>query len=507
MKPKKILFLLTLSFLTACQQPSGTKNAPMFTGEEIDPGEKAVITGRIINRDVYPHVKWLEIKLLDFYGNETAHSSPIAEDGMFRFEIYPITTREISFVPVEDRIVIAPGDSLYIEKDFRNIGRTVFEGTNAELNRHINAFRNQYLGRYSQPYELPFSDFKADTKRQYEETLQKLAAFQQENNTSETFNTWAKKQTALDYYNALFSFPYQHTIRTKKELTRKERKIYYDFVKEFEQGVDNSIIMADNFKVVSVFSRYIIEESYPEFYPKINEVQLNNAQLLNKILERLKTSSTNAYLSQFTFAGFINDLHLQAHKTDWIDSNRVLINNTITDPFLRATLNNQYNQVKAYNANPRVYSDAVLGKNAVELHGSSSLITDSANIVKHILESNSKQVVYVDIWAPWCRGCIMELSNSKKLSDYFKGKPVTFVYLCMGGTPEAQQKTIDKFQLSGIHHYLNDKEWQDITNRFKVKGIPYYLLFDKNGIMVDFGFHLRPSEESTKYSIEKLLQK
>ena len=156
MKLKTILLLSLILIFSACQQQKENQTPPIFTSAELDQGQKAIITGRISNRDVYPHVKWLEIKLLDFQGNETTHSSPITEDGMFRFEIYPITTREISFVPVEDRIVISPGDSLYIEKDFRNITHTVFGGTSAELNKQINTFRNQYLGRYTQPYELPY---------------------------------------------------------------------------------------------------------------------------------------------------------------------------------------------------------------------------------------------------------------------------------------------------------------------------------------------------------------
>lgn len=507
MKLKTILCItLTLS-LFSCQQKEKEKLPPMFTGTETDQGEKAVITGKIMNRDVYPHVKWLEIKLLDFYGNKTTHSSPLTEDGMFRFEIYPITTREISFVPVEDRIVIAPGDSLYIEKDFRNISYTVFEGTSAELNKHINAFRNQYLDRYSQPLELPFSDYRTETKKQYDERLQKLADFQKQNNTSETFNKWAKKQVALDYYNALFLYPFQHTIRTKKELTEEDREKYYDFVKEFEAGVDNSIIMADNFKAVSSFSRYIIEENYPEFYPKINQPQLSNAHLLGEILEELKSSSTNAYLSQFTFASFVNALYLQTHKTNWIDSNRVMINETITDPFLRTTLNNQYNQVKAYKANPRIFSDAVLGNSYGELQGSNSLITDSANIVKHVLNANTGKVVYVDISATWCGPCMIQMPYSKALHEELADEPIVFVYLWLDGESERGKNIIPNLGLPGIHIALTDKEWQDIVKRFNTgSSIPYYLLFDKKGVMVDFGLHLRPSEPHTKESIEKLLE-
>ncbi len=507
MKLKTILLLSLILIFSACQQQKENQTPPIFTSAELDQGQKAIITGRISNRDVYPHVKWLEIKLLDFQGNETTHSSPITEDGMFRFEIYPITTREISFVPVEDRIVISPGDSLYIEKDFRNITHTVFGGTSAELNKQINTFRNQYLGRYTQPYELPFMDFKAAVEKQYEETLQKLVAFQQEHNTSETFNTWAKKQVALDYYNALFDFPFHHTERTKEKLTDKERKIYYDFIKTFESETDDSIIMADNFRAVNGFSRYVIEENYPEFYIKINKAQLNNIQLLGKILEKLKSSSTNAYLSQFTFASFVNDLYLQTHKTDWIDSNRVMINKTITDPFLRTTLNNRYNQVKAYNANPRIYSDAVLGKNAVELHGSGSLITDSANVVKHIVDSNPEKVVYIDISATWCGPCMKQIPYSKALHEELVDKPIVFVYLWLDGETERGKNIIPSLDLHGVHIALTDKEWQDIVKRFNTgSSVPYFLLFDKNGVMVDFGNHILPSLPETKAKIEKLLE-
>jgi hypothetical protein len=96
--------------------------------------------------------------------------------------------------------------------------------------------------------------------------------------------------------------------------------------------------------------------------------------------------------------------------------------------------------------------------------------------------------------------------GSKALSTYFSNKPVTFVYLNIGGTDEQWNVIINKYELSGIRYYLTDKEWIDVMKRFNTKGIPYYLLFDKTGILIDFGSHLRPSIQETKVAIEKLLE-
>jgi hypothetical protein len=45
-----------------------------------------------------------------------------------------------------------------------------------------------------------------------------------------------------------------------------------------------------------------------------------------------------------------------------------------------------------------------------------------------------------------------------------------------------------------------------ITDSANVMKHIYYLLFDKNGVMVNFGLLLRPSIPETKVDIEKLLE-
>ena len=68
----------------------------------------------------------------------------------------------------------------------------------------------------------------------------------------------------------------------------------------------------------------------------------------------------------------------------------------ISDPFLRYSLNNRYNAVKSFKENPRIYSNVVLGNDVVELKGKGSQISDSTNVMKHIVDSNPDQILYVD---------------------------------------------------------------------------------------------------------------
>ena len=498
---KKILFLFCLVFLFACSKKKEVENIPLFSETEINPGEKAIVTGKIRGFELYPHVKLLELKLIDFKGIETVLTSPFSEDGMFYFEFFPYTTREISFYPIEDRIVISPGDSLYIEKDLNDIGKSAFSGTSGELNKAISEFRSQYLGRYNTPHQQSLAEFRAETDKEFKANQEKLLDFQNKNKTSEIFNQWAEKQISYNYYKALFDFPFQHFLATKEQLTGEEKEKYYEFVKEFEEKVDNSLLMADFFEVINGYGKFIMNRDYSVTFDKNRKVP-DPVETLTKF----KSASKNNYLSQFIVSDYIGEVFLLANKTDWIEENRDFLNKTITDPFLRYTLNNKYNSVKSYNENPRIYSDVVLGNNGIELKGSGALITDSANVLKHIVSSNPGKVLYIDLWAPWCGPCVDLLPYARDLNKYFEGKPVTFVYICIGSSEEKWRKTIEEYQLSGIHHLCSPEEQSDVMKRLKTNGIPYYALFNKDGVMVDFGSHLRPNVPETKLAIEKLLE-
>lgn len=497
MKNSKLLLVLFFTASLACNQEKKVEYPPFSARQVPDKGEKAIVHGKISNLHVYPHVNEVILTLPDFSMTGEMHLLPIDSTGEFYFEIYPVVPREFSLTPIEDRLMIGPGDTLYIEHDFSDITNTRFSGSAAVLNQQIARFRNNYLGRYSFSYELPYMDYKEACDQQLEETFDKLERFQKEHDTLELFNLWADKQVRLDYYNALFHFPTQHFIRTKDDLIEKEA--YYAFLPDVEKTIDKDMILNSYFKVMEWYN---IRKGFGlDPIPRTQEKPLS----VDEAIELYYSVPDNNFFSQFSLSTYLS-FWTKSNSTKEIDEHENQLGEVITHPFLRATLQNEYNRVRDFKDNPVIYSDAVMGYNRQEVVGTNFNPDDSANVVKHLIAEYPDKVLYIDVWATWCSPCIKEMPHSVELHEEFEGRSVEFVYLCMGGGHEQWQETIQKIKLPGIHVYLSESEWQDQMKRFNIKGIPYYLLFNKEGVLVDFGHHLRASIPETKTAIEELLE-
>ena len=338
-------FAVLCILLNACNHKKSIEHPPFSAQQELDRGEVAVIYGKIINLHVYPHINEVTLKLADFSMKGELHVSPIDSFGEFKFEIYPIVHREFYLTPIEDRLMIAPGDTLYIEHDFSDFNNTHFSGTSAVLNREIAQFRNGYLGRYNFDYELSYISYKDKIDKQLQNNFEKLTALQKEHNTSELFNNWAEKQLRLDYYNALIEFPFQHFIRTKEEFSDNES--YNILLTELENTIDDKMILFSYFRLMENYSMMKLIGYTP--------INLNNNMNLteSESIDLLSSVSHNDFFSQFAVASLLS-VGLKADVTEVIDENEVQINKIMTNHFLRTVLQSEYNRVKGTISNSKI---------------------------------------------------------------------------------------------------------------------------------------------------------
>ncbi|MBN1927461.1 MAG: TlpA family protein disulfide reductase [Prolixibacteraceae bacterium] len=105
---------------------------------------------------------------------------------------------------------------------------------------------------------------------------------------------------------------------------------------------------------------------------------------------------------------------------------------------------------------------------------------DSDQLFEKMMEKFKGKVAFVDFWATWCGPCRSGMQRIKPLKEELKGKPIVFVYITNETSPEVTWKNMVA-EIGGEHYRVNRDEWNILSNRFGISGIPHYVLVDKDG--------------------------
>ena len=120
----------------------------------------------------------------------------------------------------------------------------------------------------------------------------------------------------------------------------------------------------------------------------------------------------------------------------------------------------------------------------------------------------SGKVLYVDLWGLGCGPCREEMPYSVGLHKKLEGKPVEFVYICLGGEQKFFERDIVKLGIAGTgkNILLSDDEGRILMHYFGFSGTPHYWIIGENGDFVS-EFAIRPSDPKTYETLRKLTEK
>jgi thiol-disulfide isomerase/thioredoxin len=496
---KNLIYLIGILITLSCSRiPSNPKM------NQYDKPEKVTITGTIRNFDSVKDEIQLGVNRIGF--SSEVHNSKLDSLGNFSvvFESYVPTDVWVTY-KMNFLVLTRPGDSINVIFDGSSTSRAdilktiKYSGDAEKMNQDAAIFQKMY---YSDSNNNSFNEsLQAKKNLDYKAYMEHIEAKKQKNNSlftnfiseespDEDTRIWAQTFIEQDYYEALAMYPFEH--RMLNQLQPNEWTVplsYFESLKNrFPINKDMLISGYALSGFVNKYNAYLSEllsnnkeiEKYKSDNGRINAP---TAIIDSIIVQNILNYTPDSLVKQMVLTEFFVQ-SIEANNVAFFENSSPVINQYITEPFLKEPLLKEYNKVKEWNENPEIASDALL-KNLKQ--------SSSKQIMDSILIENKGKVIYLDFWATWCGPCRAEFPESKKLMEKLLGKDVAFVFLCIDSEEKGWKAILSEFQLGGQHYFLTQKQSTDIRKSIGIQGIPYYLLIDKQGTIQEKGSHLRPN--------------
>lgn len=133
---------------------------------------------------------------------------------------------------------------------------------------------------------------------------------------------------------------------------------------------------------------------------------------------------------------------------------------------------------------------------------------------KNSLSDFKGKYVYIDIWATWCKPCIVQFPFLKKLQDRYKGKNIEFLSISTDdnrktaktwkGARSKWRKMVKDKKLGGTHLWAAKDTLLDYD--YLIYGIPRFILVDPEGKLIEHDAK-RPTNPALITQLDKLLSK
>ncbi len=463
------------------------------TSPEQTPSKPAIITGKILNPDVYPDYRTVSVTVGDFRGSDIVYTDTIAEDGTFRLEVQLYTTQDIDFTPIARTLLARPGDSIFIDIDFRNIGKVKFSGDFAQANEHYHRYvnSNYHLDYYQQ------ADFTADAKTfklfcdSVKDVMrQKRNAFIEEVNPGQEVLRWISDYIVIQYAITLSRYVLNQLYLSRtSDLSWDFPEDYLGYFQELNTRFQPDVVYTRIYELAEMtfFLQGLRNDSI---------IKPEHEDYLRKLWDIVFHDYHGGYFSQLVL-GSTFEHRMAMNNIGLIEDNREFFDEHLTEPSIRFPLLTQYENIKYLKENPEV-------KHASYMKDFEA--SPARTFLDSILESHHGKVVYIDIWTTWCGPCIASMPDANKMAEHFADQEVAFVFLCMGSEKGLWEKIIEENALTGYQWYAENREiGNGLMRGLKLRSFPLYLLVNRQGHITEKGSYLSPGSQDTYDKINALL--
>ena len=506
----RIYLLIIGILLCACKQNT-TEEATAFVfstenveGDEAYYSKPAVITGHIANREVYPNTKDVSITIPFYDRVDAKQTSGIYED-RFAFSLVPYAPRTISMEPFVEHMMVCPGDSIHVQLDFAELGTVSFSGRGADNNVKLNDFHMYYYLNTDWPSHgkgimdsagnmvRQYKDSKSLTealKKQLNHHLSRYEAFVADMNPSRELAILCRKEIEADYYSKLLQGLMYYNIENGEPLSK------YFKVKDAEHLFDPDYVNSNLFELTSNIGYWLLANEGFEAYERL----INDYPSLVKFINK---ATRNKMLRQMLTTHFYNQL-LEANDVESFEEYFNAFNEMVTYPLLKFNTRDRYALKKSFQENPKLLSDAILHADRPREGQMASIKeNEGLKLLRSVIAGNEDKIIYIHIGATWCPGTRHEIPFQVEMAEAYKDQPLRFVNFYLDNGSDGT----NPFATNIETYHLTDEQRLGLDPILHTgRGIPFYILINKEGVIVDFGEHLGPSIPETRDIIDKHLQ-
>ncbi|MVN21569.1 TlpA family protein disulfide reductase [Mucilaginibacter arboris] len=448
--------------------------------------KKTIVCGKVINMQASPNIKNYTLELVDYSGRSANHIGHIDSNGSFKIIFDQFIAEDVKLDNIVGTFIAHPGDSIHIDIDLNNMSSVKFSGDGSKTNTDINKYTNQYYSDYDK-YQLPYTDvnnYKAYCENLKSEMYKKLDEFSASANPNQETTEWIKNYINIQYYSALLNFPYRYCYYKDIQLSDwVAPKGYYNMA-DLNNVTKSSVLNSGYYELPNRYlGEYILRKQ--------------KTFTLDKLINGVNQQLIGNDLFKQVVLGSILDSRLNINDLDFYNKNRNLIEPNL-QAFIKQPLQTHYANVQNDFKNVHLNTNATLRNIAG---------TAAEGIIDSIRKANKGKVVYVDFWATWCAPCKKEMPASNKLQQKLRKENIAFIYICLDSEPNTWKFTLSKLNLSGIQYYSDKRQSLALQKAFHINGIPFHMLLNKNGDIVESGNCLGANDPLTEKKIMKLLSK
>ena len=99
---------------------------------------------------------------------------------------------------------------------------------------------------------------------------------------------------------------------------------------------------------------------------------------------------------------------------------------------------------------------------------------------REILYKHKGEKILIDVWASWCKDCIVGFPKLKEVQNQFPN--VKYVFLSVDRSNPSWKRAIKKYNLIGDHYnFPKGQNKGDFVNFINLGWIPRYMVVDEKG--------------------------